>query len=127
MIRKAEPECISGAAYADVMVHGSGLDRLAIPRACVDDITRGIRFPAVPLTRLRLERRRNAITLYLAMDGGAFEEAGSTDVNLGNPVYVGLAVCPHDDKESLTVVFSNVSIEIPPPAPRNEEEVRDAR
>ena len=113
MIRK---ELEPGAAYADVMVHGSGLTGLQY-REHADDITRGIRFPAVLPTRLRLERRRNAITLYLAKDGGQFEEAGSTDVNIGNPVYVGLAVCPHDDKESLTVVFSNVTIETPPPTP----------
>src|SRR5262249_9421344 len=121
----------TGSPYADVMIHGNGLTGLQY-REKADEITRGIRFPVSGPTRIRLERRRNAITLYTGVEGGPLTEAGATDVNIGDPVYVGLAVCPHDDKASLTAVFSDVTIETPqpvrtqspPPAPQARPEVR---
>ncbi|MCX7013018.1 MAG: hypothetical protein NTW86_10765 [Candidatus Sumerlaeota bacterium] len=44
-------------------------------------------------------------------------EAGSTQVPLGNgPLYAGLAVCSHLANVVETVVFSDVAIEVLPPA-----------
>ena len=113
MIRK---DLETGAPYADMMVHGEGLTALQY-REKADDITRGLRFPISGPTRIRIERRRNAITVWAGKEGVPFQEVGSTDINIGNPVYVGLAVCPHDDKASVTAAFSDVTIEIPPPTP----------
>lgn len=113
MIRK---DLETGSPYADIMVHGNGLTGLQY-REKANDVTRGVRFPISGPTRIRIERRRNGITVWAGKDGGALQELGATDVNIGNPVYVGLAVCPHDDKTSLTAVFSDVTIEELPPAP----------
>jgi TolB protein len=113
MIRK---DLETGSPYADMMVHGDGLTGLQF-REKADDTTRGIRFPISGPTRIRIERRRNAITVWAGKEGSPFQEIGATDINIGSPVYVGLAVCPHDDKTSLTAVFSDVTIEIPPPSP----------
>jgi TolB protein len=110
MIRK---DLETGATYADVMVHGSGLTGLQW-REKTGEITRGVRFPVESPTRIRLERRRNAVTVWVGKEGGPLQEAGSTDVAIGNPVYVGLAVCSHDDKASTTALFSDVTIETPP-------------
>jgi regulation of enolase protein 1 (concanavalin A-like superfamily) len=113
MIRK---DFETGSPYADIMVHGDGLTGLQY-REKADDITRGVRFPISGPTRIRIERRGNAISVWAGKEGSPFQELGATDVGLGNPVYVGLAVCPHDDKASLTAVFSDVTLEILPPTP----------
>jgi regulation of enolase protein 1 (concanavalin A-like superfamily) len=113
MIRK---ELETGSLYADIMVHGDGLTGIQY-REKADDITRGLHFPISGPTRIRIERRRNTIAVWAGKEGSPFQELGSTDVRIGDPVYVGLAVCPHDDKASLTAVFSDVTIETPPPAP----------
>ena len=106
----------TGSPYADIMVHGDGLTGLQY-REKADDVTRGVRFPISAPTRIRIERRRNAITVWAGKEGTPLQELGATDVNLGNPVYVGLAVCPHDDKSSLTALFSDVMVEELPSAP----------
>jgi hypothetical protein len=110
-----------GAVYMDAVVHGSGLTALQW-REKPDDITRTVHFPIDAPTRLRLERRRNVVTLYAAKDGGALVEMGSTEIAPFSPVYAGLGVCAHDDAAETTAVFSDVSLEtIPPPsAPRKE-------
>lgn len=113
MIRK---DLETGSPYADIMVHGDGLTGLQY-REKADDVTRGVRFPISGPTHIRIERRRNAITVWAGKEGDPLQELGATDVNVGNPVYVGLAVCPHDDKTSLTAVFSDVSLEVLPPTP----------
>ncbi|MFB3828216.1 MAG: hypothetical protein ACE15B_15715 [Bryobacteraceae bacterium] len=112
MIRK---DLETGSPYADIMVHGDGLTGLQY-REKADEITRGVRFPISAPTRIRVERRRNAITIWGGKEGTPFQELGATDVPLGNPVYVGLAVCSHDDAALLTAVFSGVTLETPPPA-----------
>ena len=107
MIRKSfEPD----AVYADAVVHGEGLTSLQF-RDQAGDITRGLRFPMQGPTRIRLERRGIVVSMWTAAPGGAWQEAGSTEVRLGDPVYVGLAVCAHDDKAETTAVFSNLTIE----------------
>lgn len=106
-----------GAVYTDAVVHGSGLTALQW-REKPDDITRTIHFPVDGPTRLRLERRRNVVTLYAGKEGGALTEMGNTEVAPFSPVYAGLAVCAHDDAAETTAVFSDVSLEIlQPPGP----------
>ena len=104
-----------GSIYADAVVHGSGLTALQW-REKPDDITRTIHFPVEGPTRLRLERRRNVVTLYAGKDGGALAEMGNTEVAPFSPMYAGLAVCAHDDAAETTAVFSDVSVEVLPPA-----------
>ena len=44
---------------------------------------------------------------------GPLQKTGSADVGIGDSAYVGLAACPHDDKSSVTVVFSDVTLQTP--------------
>ena len=69
-------------------------------------------------TRLRLERRRNVVTLFASKDGGPLVELGSIELAPFSPIYAGLGVCAHDDKAETTAIFSDVAIEVlPPPTP----------
>jgi hypothetical protein len=109
------------APYVDAVVHGDGLTNLQF-RETAGDITRGVRFPVVGPTQLRLERRGNVFSLWTAKDGEALQEAGSIPVPFGGgPVYAGLFVCSHDPKAVETVVFSNVTIENAPAATKKAQ------
>ena len=68
-----------GSVYTDAVVHGSGLTALQW-REKPDDVTRTIHFPVEGPTQLRLERRRNVVTLYAGKEGGALTEMGNTEV-----------------------------------------------
>jgi hypothetical protein len=104
-----------GSVYADAIVHGSGLTALQW-REKQGDVTRTVHFPVDGPTRLRLERRRNVVTLYAGKEGGALVEMGNTEVAPFSPMYAGLAVCAHDDAAETTAVFSDVTVEMLPPA-----------
>lgn len=107
----------SGSVYSDAVVHGSGLTALQW-REKPDDVTRTIHFPVEGPTRLRLERRRNVVTLYAGKEGGALAEMGNTELAPFSPMYAGLAVCSHDDTAKTTAVFSEVTVEVlPSPGP----------
>jgi TolB protein len=108
-----------GSVYADTIVHGSGLLGLQW-REKPDEVTRTIHFPLEGPTRLRLERRRNVVTLYAGKEGGALAEMGSTEVAPFSPMYAGLGVCAHDDKAETTAVFSDVTVEVLPPASKKQ-------
>jgi TolB protein len=111
----------TGAVYADAVVHGAGLTSLQW-REKPDDVTRTISFPVDGPTRLRLERRRNVVTLYAGKEGGALVEMGGTELAPFGPIYAGLGVCAHDDKAETTAVFSDVTVEVlPPPAPASDK------
>jgi hypothetical protein len=108
-----------GGVYADAVVHGSGLTALQW-REKADDITRTVHFPIEGPTRLRLERRRNVVTLFASKDGGPLVEMGSTELAPFTPMYAGIGVCAHDDKAETTVIFSDVSVEVLPPPPAKQ-------
>ena len=106
-----------GSVYTDAVVHGSGLTALQW-REKPDDVTRTIHFPVDGPTRLRLERRRNVVTLSAGKEGGELAEMGNTEMAPFSPMYAGLAVCAHDDAAETTAVFSDVTVEVlPPPGP----------
>ena len=105
-----------GSVYADAVVHGSGLTGLQW-REKPDDVTRTIHFPVEGPTRLRLERRRNVVTLWAGKEGGPLTELGSTELAPFSPMYAGLGVCAHDDKAEATAGFSDVTVEVLPPSP----------
>jgi hypothetical protein len=102
-----------GSVYADAIVHGSGLTALQW-REKPDEVTRTVHFPVDGPTRLRLERRRNVITLYAGKEGGPLTEMGNTELAPFTPMYAGLAVCAHDDAAETTAVFSDVTVEVLP-------------
>jgi TolB protein len=98
--------------YIDIVIHGNGMPGVQW-RNARGDITNAFDFPFDgPATfKLKLVRQGNAITVWIAKEGAALSELGHTQVQLGNAVLVGLAVCSHNAEASDTVVFSDVSVE----------------
>jgi hypothetical protein len=98
------------SAYADAALHGDGLTSLQyreVKAAPTREIQSNVKAPR----RLRLEKRGKYVSMSVAGEDMALRPAGgSFRLILEDPVYVGLAVCAHDDKTSETAVFSNVEL-----------------
>jgi TolB protein len=110
--------------YVDIMIHGNGMPGIQW-RTTKGDITNGVDFPfdSPGKFKLKVVRTAAAIAVSLAKDGGELKELGHTQVNIGSPVYVGLAVCSHTATKSDTVVFSDVSVEsLPTAAPAKKKQ-----
>lgn len=95
--------------YADAVVHGDGLTSLQF-RETKGGPTEEIQSPISGPAFLRLERHGEVFSLYVSEDGKAFQPVGSVSVALEDPVYVGLAVCSHDDTTTETAIFSKVDM-----------------
>jgi Tol biopolymer transport system component len=104
------------SAYADVALHGDGLTSLQF-RSAAGAVTQELRSDLNGPVRIRIERRGNQFTVFAGKPGGELVPSGPQTVYLTDPVYVGLAVCSHDEKILETAVFSNVEIEPLPPQP----------
>lgn len=104
--------------YIDVVIHGNGMPGIQW-RNTRGDITNGFDLPfdGPAKFKLKLVRQGAAVAVFLAKEGAELKELGHTQVQLGNPVLAGLAVCSHKADASDTVVFSDVSVEqLPAPA-----------
>lgn len=64
---------------------------------------------------VRLERSGDTITAYRSNNGSSWTQINSRTIDMSNQVYVGMAVTSHNDGTLSTAVFSNFSIEVPPP------------
>jgi hypothetical protein len=97
------------AAYADGIVHGDGLTSLQYRRhkgAITEEKQAAIKSADV----LQLERRGSTLIFSAAKFGEPFIETEVSDIDLGNEVFVGLAVCSHNADVVERAVFSNVRI-----------------
>ena len=99
-----------GSAYADVAVHGDGLTSLQY-RAAGGGPTVEVRAPVTAPTRIRIERRGDAFTMYTGNPGEELKQQGTANVTLTGPLYVGIGVSSHDAKVLETAVFTNVQLE----------------
>jgi TolB protein len=109
MIRK---DLTPGSPYADIAVHGDGLTSLQY-RLVQDGPTAEIRSNIKGATRVRIQKRGNAITVFAGVDGGDMVASGPQAVELGDSPYVGLAMCSHDANVLETGVFTNVVLDQP--------------
>lgn len=107
MIRQ---DLTAGSAYADVALHGDGLTSLQF-RSAAGEKTEELRSDLNGPVRIRIERRGNQFTIFAGKPGEELIPSGPQTVALADPVYVGLAICSHDEKILETAVFSNVEIE----------------
>jgi len=99
-----------GSAYVDVAQHGSGLTSLQF-RDAADGMTKEIECMTDGPTRVRLDRIGDDIYLSVGYAGGKPAPSGASfRLHMADPVYVGLAVCAHDDNAFETAVFSNVEL-----------------
>jgi len=96
------------APYADVVLHASGLASLQY-RLTEGGETQEIQSKVSMPDTIRLVRLGNSFSMWAARAGGPLELAGSVDVPLHDPVYVGLAVCAHDASALEETALSRVS------------------
>ena len=104
--------------YADVVLHGNGLAALQFRETkggTMNEIQSDMAGPG----RLRIERRGDDISMYLAHAAAALQPAGNLRLPIHRPVYAGLAVCAHDNQIAEQAVFSNVQL-IPLPSGPNQ-------
>jgi hypothetical protein len=99
-----------GSPYVDVAQHGSGLTSIQF-RDATDGMTREIECMTDSPTRVRLDRIGDVVYLSVGYAGGKPAPSGASfKLAMTDPVYVGMAVCAHDDNAFETAVFSNVEI-----------------
>jgi hypothetical protein len=96
-----------GAPWAGVMLHGDGLTSLQY-RETAGGLTKEVRSTVSAPATIRLVRKADTFTFYVAKEGESLTEGGSMKVTLTDPVYVGLGVCSHDDAVTEKAVFSEV-------------------
>lgn len=103
--------------YVDLMLHGNGMPAFQW-RNTKGDITNGIDLPfdGPAKFKLRLVRRGGIVVASLGKAGQELRELGHTQVQLGNPVNVGLAVSSHKPDTAETAIFSDVTVEVLPSA-----------
>jgi TolB protein len=108
--------------YIDIVIHGNGMPGIQW-RNTKGDITNAFDFPfdGPAKFKLKLVRQGATTTVSIAKEAGELKELGHTQVQLGNPILVGLAVCSHKPDASDTVIFSDVSLEQLAAPPANKE------
>ena len=106
----------AGSAYVDVAIHGDGLTSLQF-REAAGGPTREIQANVKRPARAGIVRR--GTTYYLALPAagspadGALAPAGAfMRLALKDPLYVGLAVCAHDDGALEEASFARVKLEV---------------
>jgi TolB protein len=104
------------ATYADVVIHGNGMPGLQW-RSKQGENTNNFDLPfdAPGTFTVKLVRTGVRIYMYIGKNGAEPREIAHTEVSFQNPVHVGLFVCSHQADASDTVLFSDVSMEAPPP------------
>jgi TolB protein len=100
----------SDAVYADAALHGDGETALQY-RGARGDTTQDIEFNSGPPKTLRLEKRGDAITLFISRHGESLHQAGaSIRLHFDGPFYAGLAVCAHNKSVVERATFANVEL-----------------
>jgi len=105
-----------GSAYVDAALHGDGLTSLQF-RDALGAATHEVQANVAAPRRLRIEKRGNYVSLFLAAQGGEPTFSGAA-VRFNNkrgqdPFYVGLGVCAHNKDVTETAVFSRVELAAP--------------
>jgi WD40 repeat protein len=99
-----------GSVYADVAFHAAGLTSLQY-RDATDGLTHEIQADVSSPAKMRLEKRGDYISMWLAAPGEDLKPAGGyLKIPFGDKFYVGLGVCAHDNKTIESAVFSNVEL-----------------
>jgi len=102
------------SAYADVVVHGSGLTSLQF-RTDAGGPTREVQCSTSAPTAVRLEKRGDYVLLLMADINGQFESSGCTiKLPFRGAFYAGLVVCAHDNNAFEVAQFKHVSMGLLP-------------
>lgn len=97
------------APYVDGMVHGDGLTSLQFRRT-KGGITEQIQFPVKGADVIQLERKGPRYIFSAARFGDPFTESEVSDINLGDEVLVGLALCSHNGDVTERALFKDVRL-----------------
>mgnify|MGYP006278216077 CR=1 FL=1 len=101
--------------YADAIVHGDGLTSLQYrsePGGTTDEVKANYTAPDV----LQLERQGDTFIMRAARFGAPLHTTGAIQLGLGDSVYVGLAICAHNNDAFEEARVRNVRITVPAPA-----------
>lgn len=102
----------SNSAHVTTAIHGDGLTSLQFRRSNGGQTTEVIS-SITAADVIQLERKDKLWIMSVARFGEPFVTTQIADLDLGDEVYVGLAVCSHNDAVLETVVFDNVRIVVP--------------
>jgi len=107
----------TGSPFVHLAIHGDGMPAVQF-RATKGDTTNTIDFPGggPGVWKLKLERKANAVTVWVGKDGAPLQELGHTLTRLGATTLVGLGVSSHTRDATCTVLFTDVSVEQLPAA-----------
>jgi dipeptidyl aminopeptidase/acylaminoacyl peptidase len=111
--------------YVSAVVHGDGLTTMQYREqkgALTQEVRSSINMPRT----LVLRRRGNIFSFAAAKQGEVPKEEVPINLDLTDPVYVGLAVCAHDAEALETALFSRVRIEGPATARPQEPAVESS-
>ena len=103
------PNQDADAPYVDGMVHGSGLTSLQY-RHARGAVTAQTELSVSGADVIQLERKGQAYTFSAARFGEPFTSASIFDVDLGDEVLVGLALCSHNPDVTERAIFRDVRI-----------------
>jgi len=103
------------SVYLDVARHGNGMTSLQY-RDAKGAATQEIQASVSAPRRLQIEKRGDYFHMLLGEGTELHLAAGSPQVRLAEPFYVGIGVCSHDKDVVEKAVFSNVALEISGPA-----------
>jgi len=90
-------------------VHGDGLISLQF-RRIQGGLTKEVVAPVTHADVIQLERKGTTYIMSVARFGDPFTAVQIEELDLGDEVYVGLAVCSHDDAVVEKAIFRNVRI-----------------
>jgi len=101
-----------GSPFVHLAIHGDGMPAVQF-RSTKGDTTNTVDFPTEGpgVWTLKLERKANAVTVWVAKDGAPLRELGHTLTRLGGTTLVGLGVSSHTRDATCTVLFTDVTLE----------------
>lgn len=108
------------SAHASAMVHGDGLTSLQYRRAA-GAATEELRSPCSGADVIQIERRGSSFIMSVAHHGELFVVTQLDDLDLGDAVFVGLAVCSHNEGVVEQATFQNVRVVVPAAAGFNRQ------
>ncbi len=103
------PNRDADAPYVDAVVHGDGLTSLQY-RLARGGVTAQKELPLKGADILQLERKGHTFIFSAARFGDPFVSVELPDVDLGDDVLAGLALCSHNPEVTEHAVFSGVRI-----------------
>ena len=102
----------SKSPQLNLSVHGDGLTAMQF-RKTTGGATEEIRSSVSAPDVMQLERRGNKYTIWVAKFGEPFVKTETSDINLGDEVYVGLFISAHNKDVTEKATFRDVRISVP--------------